>query len=378
MCYLGVVSSKSKTTPKPFHQQVANALRSQIVESPRGTPIKLPPERELSKIHHTSRDCIRRALAVLEAEGLIERTPSRGTRTIPSGIAAYRRTRKTQVIKVVAAWPDESLLFPLSFYGRIYQGIADRSEVAGYTISMRGVGRAFPPLGPNFTPEDPEQVVGVILVGVADERMVRMHADAGYPVVCVDYWAGDPRVDAVVVDCFGEGKLMVDFLLSTGHREFFFVGNVHGSSVDRKREADAELLLVGCQRALRDAGLSIPNERIWWCYNDQQQVAHVADALLGLPHRPTAGIVFRRDTLVTLREALRSRHLFCPGDVSLICKSCLGDQIDAACVKTDAYLLGQYAVEQLLDRAGGKRANRAVLALRSTLHRGPSVRSITM
>lgn len=370
------MSSKSKTTPKPFYQQVANALRSQIIESSTATSIRLPPERELCKLHQVSRECIRKSLAVLEAEGLVERTPSRGTWTIPSGIAAYRRLRKTEVIKVVAVRRDEFLLLPSSFYGRICQGISDRSEAANYTISVQGVRRAFPPLGPDFTPGDPEQIVGVILVGIADDRMVSMHADAGYPVVCVDHWAGDPRVDAVLVDCFGEGKLMVDLLLSMGHREFFFVGNVHSSSADRKREADAELLLAGCLRTLREAGLRLPEERIWWCSNVEAEVARVADDLVGLPRRPTAGIVFSRGTLVSLREMLSKRHVCCPADVSLICKTFVGDPIDAACVRADAHLLGQYAVEQLLDRASGRRSTGTVLAIRSTVHRGPSVRSI--
>jgi DNA-binding LacI/PurR family transcriptional regulator len=363
---------------QPYHQQVANVLRGQIIESSLTSPIQLPTERDLCQIHHTSRGCIRKALAILETEGLLDRTRSRGTWTIPSGIVAYRRTRKTQVIKAVAIRPNEFLIFPLSFYGRIYQGIVDRSEAEGYTTSMRGLRRAFPPLGPDFTPEDPEQIVGAILVGIADDRIVSMHAEAGYPVVCVDYWAGDPRTDAVLVDCFGEGKLMVDFLLSLGHREFFFVGNIHSSSTDRKREADAELLLAGCQRALRDAGLTIPDGRIWWCTPEQDQAGRVADSLLALPRRPTAGLVFGSTTLTMLRDVLAQRGITCPGDISLICKTHAGTDIEAASVQVDSYLLGRFAVEQLLERASGRRTAGTVLAVRSTLHRGPSVRNLSM
>ncbi len=365
-----------RTNSRPYHQQIANVLRGQIVEAPTGSAVRLPPEREMARIHCTSRECIRKALAVLETEGLLERTPSRGTWTVPAGIAAYRRVRKTGVIKVVTGWQDLATILPSTFHGRIYQGILDRAEAANYTVSMRGLQRSFPPLGPDFTPEDPGQIVGVILVGIADDRIVTMHADAGYPVVCVDYWAGDARVDAVLVDCFGEGKLMIDFLLSLGHRDFFFVGNLHSSSASRPREADAELLLAGCQRALREAGLSIPDERVWWCTQAPGQAGPIVDQLLALPRRPTAGVVFSSYTAERIREGLAARGVLCPRDVSLICKTAVDNLVDAASVQTNAYLLGQCAVEQLLDRASGKRSGSVVLALRSTLQRGSSVRNI--
>lgn len=363
-------------SPTPYYQQVANVLRGQVIEAPVTGAVRLPPERDLARIHSTSRECIRKALALLEAEGLLERTPSRGTWTLPAGITAYRRVRKTGVIKVVTGWQDLSTIVPNTFYGRIYQGIVDRAEAANYTISARGLRRSFPPLGPDFTPEDPKQIVGAILVGIADDRIVSMHADAGYPVVCVDYWAGDPRVDAVLVDCFGEGKMMIDFLLSLGHRDLFFVGNVHSSSANRKREADAELLLAGCQRTLREAGLSIPDERIWWCGQAPGQVDPVVDELLALPQRSTAGVIFSAYTLGQIREAMTKRGVLCPQDISLLCKAATSDHVDAAAVLTDPYLLGQCAVEQLLDRASGKRAGSIVLAVRSALHRGFSVRNI--
>ena len=96
-----------------------------------------------------------------------------------------------------------------------------------------------------------------------------------------------------------------------------------------------------------------------------------------LPRRPTAGIIFGRGTLVRLRDYLRSRGVRCPADVSLICKTFEGDPLDAASVQADAYYLGQRAVDQLLERASGQRSIATVTAIRSFVHRGPSVRSIT-
>jgi GntR family transcriptional regulator len=67
---------------EPKSRRVYLVLRDGILNGTLAHDARLPNENELARAHGVSRVTIRRALAVLETERLIERRPSRGTRVI--------------------------------------------------------------------------------------------------------------------------------------------------------------------------------------------------------------------------------------------------------------------------------------------------------
>jgi DNA-binding LacI/PurR family transcriptional regulator len=358
----------------PVYQQVANILRTQIVGMESDRPARLPNEEQLAKAHGVARGTIREALQVLAAEGLIERARGRGTVSVPAGIRAWRRLRKSRVIKVISSWqiaPD----IPGDFYGQIYQGILVAAQQGGYRVSLARMGGHFPRIKPNVTPEDPEQTIGVILTGLSDERIIEMHTQAGYPVVCTDYWPSNSRADGVVFDCFGEGLTATQFLLAQGHRRLFYVGNCQVDEDGRQRhECDADLMEAGCRRGLQEAGLTLPARHVRYCKIDG--IADIVKWFASLKPRPTAGVIFASSTLERFAEGLGQYGLHCPEDVSLICKASASTAIAAACMRNDPFLMGRHAVDLLLERASGRRSGGVRLAISSTLHRGPSVRGL--
>ena len=366
---------RARQRPVPYYQQVANILRARIISIEGDTPVQLPTERELCQVHQVSRETVRQALEVLEKDGLIERARSRGTLTVPAGIRAWRRLRHSRVIKLVtSARPDQDV--PTSFYGRLNQGIFQRSEQAGYSISAHQVGPQFPGIEFPNDPEDPAQVLGVIISGVQDERIIAMHAQVGYPVVVVDYWSRNALVDSVVIDCFGEGERAAEFLLEQGHHCLFFLGNAHGDRAKREHEADADLLLAGFERALRRHNVVLPPAHIFFCRQDIVDVREVLQRVAALRLRPTAGLVFSSPTMRYFQELMREAGLACPEDISLICKADVGEEIDAATLRGSSGLMGQRAVDLLLERVAGRRSEPVCLALRSSLQRGPTVRQM--
>jgi DNA-binding LacI/PurR family transcriptional regulator len=352
---------------------VANILRARIVNWDSRDPVRLPGERELCEAHRASRATIRRALEVLRDERLLERLPGKGTVTLPAGIRAWRRLRRSKMIKVVTSWMSAADV-PPSFYGQVYQGILVRGGQSGYNLSTKRVSGPFPPIDPDYRPEDPERIVGVIVVAVMDERFITMHTQAGYPVVVVDYWSGDPAADCIMVDCFSEGLRAVDFLLNQGHHEMFFVGNLLGKGAYQQHECDADLMLAGCRRALEQAGLSLPPERVLFWRREIPDVTEVVRWYASLKPRPTAGIIFDRVTLAEFIKALPAVNFRCPRDVSLITKMVTGYNSDASAFRSDGFLLGQLAVDVVLERASGKRETAAKLVVPSIFQRGNTVR----
>jgi GntR family transcriptional regulator of arabinose operon len=361
----------------PVYQRIANVLRARIIDIQYDRPVRLATEHHLCQVHNASRDTIRRALAVLEAEGLIQRAPKRGTLTDPAGIAAWRQRRHARQIVVLAshaAAPD----VPVRFYGRTLQGILMHGEAAGYSVSIREC-RQVSPEGPvEQVLRDPQQVLGLILLDIRDERQIESYVRTGCPVVVVDYWARNPNVDVVAIDCFSEGERAAGFLLGQGHRNLFYLGNIHTFQGERVHEVDADLLLAGFVRGLRSAGVSLPAERICFCRQIVNEVDDVVGQMATLSPRPTAGLIFSSATLRRFIAKLQAYDLACPRDLSLVCKAYVGEDLQAAALRGDAEYMGHRAVELLLSRASGQRTRPERVSLPSELRPGPTVRSLQL
>jgi len=366
----------------PLYQQVATLLRARLVNLDGQPPTTLPDERELAATYNAARGTIRRALDVLVEEGLIKRTRGHGTVSIPANIRTWRRMRQARTIHVVTSW-QSPLEAPASFYGQMFQGILVQADRAGYSVSTVQMTGPFPEVGPSYQQADPKQVLGVIIAGVFDERVIAMHVDAGYPVVCVDHWTTNPQADAVVVDCFGEGHAAVKFLLRQGHRELFFLGNIPGPGVKRQHERDADLMLAGCRHALESSDLLLPDDHIRFCNSfnaatgKADDVAESVRWFASLQPRPTAGIIFSSRTLTTFRKMLADVGLACPNDVSLIGKAYVGEQTDVTSLVTAPLVAGTAAVELLLGRASGRRQWAERVAIPSAFRQGTTVRPLS-
>lgn len=365
-----------QTKASPFYEQVANILRARITGDEADQPVRLPTERELCEIHHVSRITIRQALDLLEQQGLVQRTPGRGTLTVPDAIHRWNRLRRKRLIHVITGWQDLETI-PNSYYGQIYQGIFARAEQAGYRPAIRQVEayRTDRPKDP-YLPEL-DSCLGILFVGMMNDPTIQLYVQAGYPVVCIDYWSHNPLADSIVVDCYSEGQQAVDFLLRQGHRDLFYIGNRLTYRPPAEKESDAVLVLAGMQRALDVAGLPmLPEQRIRFAGQQSEYARAEAEWLASLQPRPTAGVIFNSRTCDLIVEALKGRGIRCPEDISVVTKTWSGDPSSVASLRSDAHLLGELAVEALLDRAAGRRPAGLCQALPSQVHRGRTIRQV--
>ena len=341
----------------PYYGQVASILRVRITGAAGAESIELESERDLCNLYGVSRITIRKALDLLEAEGLIKRSHGCRTRSVPGAVEWYKRSRQNRVIHVVTGW------LPLAgrettFYGQIYQGILSSIEKAGYMSSLQRIpGRRGEPPWAALRPTHGTNTLGIILLGIMDDRLVEMFVETGHPVVCVDHWTNVTRADSLVVDCFGEGMTVGEYLLRQGHEDLFYVGNVVGRG---HKEADSELLLAGLQRAIGLAnGPAIPAGRIFHCpAGPPLDVRPSVEWFLSLRPRPTAGVIFQMDVFHAFVSALREQEgIRLAEDLSVVARTFTSQQTWATCVESDAFTLGRLAVQCVLDRAEGRRTN---------------------
>ncbi|MBC3986626.1 winged helix-turn-helix transcriptional regulator [Streptomyces sp. AC536] len=85
-----------QASPRGTYLQVSEALRQQI-ESRDGVSA-LPSEAALMQAHGVSRNTVRRALKVLEADGVVESAPGIGWRVLQSGDRRSLAQRMTDLI----------------------------------------------------------------------------------------------------------------------------------------------------------------------------------------------------------------------------------------------------------------------------------------
>ena len=86
----------SQASPRGTYLQVSESLRQQIVAGVVGDA--LPSEAELMRSHNVSRNTIRRALKVLEADSVVESAPGIGWRVVRDGDRRSLADRMTDLI----------------------------------------------------------------------------------------------------------------------------------------------------------------------------------------------------------------------------------------------------------------------------------------
>jgi GntR family transcriptional regulator of arabinose operon len=100
----------------PTYMRVADDLRSKF-----GTPgfeigSYLPGEHEIATQYNLSRGTIRRALGILETEGLLSRQPGRGTLILPPSAREQGIRRKVAVVWTMVRWMGSEMFSALEEY----------------------------------------------------------------------------------------------------------------------------------------------------------------------------------------------------------------------------------------------------------------------
>ncbi|MFF3582681.1 winged helix-turn-helix domain-containing protein [Streptomyces mirabilis] len=134
-----------QASPRGTYMQVSESLRQQIDSGDIGDA--LPSEAALMRSHDVSRNTIRRALKVLESDGMVESVPGIGWRTVRGGDRRSLAERMTDVIKedslsVGDAYPSEAKLCERFGASRTaVRRVLAQMEGTGLLVTVHGKGR---------------------------------------------------------------------------------------------------------------------------------------------------------------------------------------------------------------------------------------------
>lgn len=197
------------------HEHLANSLRRQITRGELSPGERLPSERQMASVRGVSPGTVRRALATLVQEGIVEPRDR-------SGVYVCERLRQKIVGVMVPniANPDHQAMV---------EAVSRIAANRGFTsaVFIRGSDNApfkgsdFPDLAfiDNLAEMDATGVIACPLQAPPLRRFRQRLRDLDLPfVIANDYWAEPGDEHCVRVDQEADVAQVVDFLVDLGHR----------------------------------------------------------------------------------------------------------------------------------------------------------------
>lgn len=261
---------------------------------------------------------------------------------VPNAVARHLRSKQTKTIALVLS----DITNP--FFTTIARGVED---VAG----ARGFGVMFCNTDESETEENnylhmliQRQVDGVLLVPASQSaeplRLLRAHQ---VPVVVIDRRVRSRGVDQVRCDSEAGAYILARHLIELGHRRIAMLTGRRGIStaVDR---------VAGYERALKEVGVEVDRELVLYGGFGLAGGYRMAQEVLAASPPPTALFAANNFIAFGAIRALREAGLRVPDDMSLVCFDDLPEDwlIDPFLTVVDqpAYEMGCQAAELLLER----------------------------
>lgn len=202
------------------------------------------------------------------------------------------------------------------------------------------------------------RVEGLLLAPANDEsrHSVFPLSRGDFPLVLIDRMLPDFDCDLVVSDSAAGARHMVEHLVSVGHRSIAHLTDADDTSTGRER-------LRGYREGLQAAGIPYCEELVFRTTVDQIGGYRAAQEVLSLEAMPTAIFTVNNMTVVGAMQALRERGMSVPDDMALVCF----DDVEHLAVLSPfltvvdqpAETLGKLGAQLLLERISGKAGRRS-------------------
>lgn len=359
-----IEKAREPATRQARYRQIADHLRAQIASGIYRAGDRLPTEWDLARLHGVSRVTSAAALGLLEREGLVLRSPRRGT-----------VVRASPHVARAAARPLLAWLQPGIDYGfglELLCSVEGAARAAGFNLLLRFTGSER---------QDEEQAIrDTVAAGASaialwlqdgetyNAEVLRLVVD-GFPVVLVDRHLRGVQCACVGSDNVQGARALVERLVQRGHRSICALAfPVKGTSAIEER-------LDGYMQAL--AGAGIPTDHSLIYVEDryfptpsvllpEDHVRRFADFLR---RRPDITAIFASNARLgeLAQRALDHLHLRAPDDVSLVSVDGLpgmqAAQPTITCAIQQSWEIGVKTVELLREAIAGKAPSRVLLPM---------------
>jgi len=270
-----------------------------------------------------------RVMAAVDALGFMPKAEARAR--------ALRRTGRIGVISPFFTAP--------SFVQRL-RGISEalsakKFELVIYTVDSADHLKSFLaslPLTGNLD--------GLIILSLpVDDANVRRLVEHGLPTVLVEF--PHPNLSSVVIDDVMGGCIAARYLLDKGHHRIAFLGD---TDLPEYSLHPVSQRLVGFRKALKEAGIELPNVLVRLAPYSQEQTRQVAAELLSLSQPPTAIFAATDFQALGVLKAARQLKIQVPEQLAVVGFDDLdlAEYTDLTTIRQHLDESGRLAVEILL------------------------------
>ena len=256
-----------------------------------------------------SRQTVRRAIGVLEAEGLVERVRGSGTYV---GRRAGTARKRTMNIAVISTYVDGYIFPPM------LQGIVQTLSTEGYMTQITFTRNQI---------DDERKILEDILARDHVDGVIVEAVKCALPNPNLEYYrelqrrqialvffdCKYPELDAplVALDDENVAEKAVNYLLDMGHRK---IGGIFKAD-----DGQGRLRYFGYLNALLQAGLSVDDRKVLWIdTEDQKNLRNIRSSLLRRLMDCTAVFCYNDQVAFELIELLKKEGIRVPGQLSVI------------------------------------------------------------
>jgi len=198
-------------------------------------------------------------------------------------------------------------------------------------------------------------VDGLIIAPAGDDANLKRILDgAGVPVVLIDRICDGVDTDAVILDNERAVFDAVSYLTHLGHRRIGYISGPLDASTGRDR-------LAGYRGAVAAAGIPFEGDLVRLGNFREADAYKATMELLRMPDRPTALFSANNLMVIGVMKAIRDFGISCPDDISVACfddfpwADVFRPQLTTVAQPVQA--IGEQAARLLLDRLAGKNAD---------------------
>lgn len=278
---------------------------------------------------------------------------------VPNAMAKSLRSKSTHIIALVVT----DVANP--FWTTIARGVEDTAATNGFHVILCN------------TDENPEKesnyisvllqrrIDGIIIApSTADARRLTSLKRHDVPCVLIDRQVKGFRTDVVCSDGREGARRLTEHLIRLGHRRIAIIsGPAHISTAEER--------FAGYRQALQKHGISVDQNLIKQGSYKEDDSFQFAGELLSIHPRPTAIFATNNSMAVGVLRALRAAGLRVPEDIALVC---FDDIPQASAIypfltvcAQDPYKMGVLSAELLIDRIQRKRRRAREIILETKL-----------
>ncbi len=311
---------------------------------------KMPSENELCAQFSVSRETVRKAIGILEEQGLIRRVRGSGTYVSHSRKENLELRNRIAVITTYV----ESYIFP-----KTIQGIESVLFEQGYSVQISFTNNMLE-REKNILLDliDRDDVAGVIVEGTKSGlpnpnlHLYRQLMNRKIPILFINTFYPELPVPHVSLNDVDAAQVAVNYLISKGHKNI--------GAVLKLDDGQGRLRYLGYLKAMEAAGFEVTDSRMVWIDTDEsKQLNFCREKILNRVEECSALLCYNDQVAFQLIKMLQENGIAVPEQVSVISIDdsdlALHSEVPITSLPHPKERLGSKAAEQLLKMLAGKK-----------------------